>query len=680
MDSRFQCARMLIACLALLPARATVTMASEPATDLADVLASLQCEELVWVHCSMLGSAVQFGIPTEAVQHATLGFEYESLPRNVFDTLKQGSLGIEAWVGCLHDQRETRIVRRPFFGESSPITVAQAALAVLAVLVPLESADEDEIQDEAEATERLIRRARQWQQEAELLQPNERMTAWFKQANDLQRRRLLVMAIIAKHGPAYPLLEADFLARADNPDDFLLLDVSAYIRHRRTAAEEFRSRIARKLRPKVDEQKRFFLEVWQLLTRYDTIAPAIDDWVAGRIEFDKLVDLVERSVDMAWAYHSMPIEPVFVHRPIMEANLRDLIGAAHSHSQLEIRWPLLNLAESAASVLSDIILHTSELERTAAPDYQGAEWAKSIEQLRALMADRRSIPIGSQLHSPCTLAARIVLEFWGPSGGRLDPNAGEVESDWRERESGLYDRSCDSLLLEAAAEALSRPEPTDPLPFPEQRAVELAGHFVEGDAAAFRRRLELLSWQDRLLVHAHAKRNRGFAERMWPLLLQFVDYRGGSSELKLPDSFVTLWTEQLAGEELAIDTWKAMQNWMASEEREGRAWHVVGQSFPCRPGITLHVFAAEPYPQATKPEPEVPHTLEVRLFLGTRIGEARYQVVPDGVELVEADDDEQAENALPPPVELLGETRDDASSWQRYDEVLFYLRAPPGSE
>ncbi len=89
------------------------------------------------------------------------------------------------------------------------------------------------------------------------------------------------------------------------------------------------------------------LKLWPLLVKNDNLDGDIKDWLAGRIDFGTLSEIVERSVDQPWAYHSMPVEAVAVGRPIVEANLRSLVATAAREQPLEKRLPLIAIAEEA---------------------------------------------------------------------------------------------------------------------------------------------------------------------------------------------------------------------------------------------------------------------------------------------------------------------------------------------
>ena len=475
------------------PARNAAT--STASGSLATSLGMVQGDQSAWNRCCLFAFGVEVGIPEQRLKEAWPGAKLDLLPAEVLATLRQGSEGIPAWIACLKDHQPTGVVENDLFGGGSSekakkLTCHEAALSVLLTLTP-SSLLNDLPTDDDGRIEKLQTVFVDWEKLLRPLSSIERMQEWFKRAGDDQRRMFLAIVIQTQYAPAYTLLEESFLKRAVQPDGFFVLEVSAYIRHRRDAAKAFLAQIEKKIgeRP-VNEDEGFHLEMWRLLTQYGSMEPAIQDWLADRIDIDKLATLLDRSIDQPWAYHSMPIEPTAVHRAVVEVNLRSLVSAAHREHEIEKRMKLLELASHGSDLLKTVIYRTSGQERRPSPRSDSPEWKGMVEEMRELLTDSRISAGTETVVTPSEKAAKIIWHFWGP--GALDTTRRDEQPDWRTSQVGFADGSCRSLIVDGAKECFANLNGVAALPFPKEAAALLMRGFTTGNALAWRQKLSSL--------------------------------------------------------------------------------------------------------------------------------------------------------------------------------------------
>jgi hypothetical protein len=632
----------------------------------ADSLISVDGDSDLWVRRSLVALAAELGIEEQAFSNSWPGLKLDMLPANVTGALQKGADGIDDWLQCLRDQRPTRIVSTdPFTGRPAKngekLTCANAARIVLARLIP-SNRFEKRPQDDVESIGALIPVAEAWRKQLQGVAPQERLEKWFAEAGEHQRRMLLVVALQTRFDRAFPLLEQDFLSRANKQDDFLYLDVSAYVRQRRSATVEFVGRLNTKWRerPPEDEHRAFFTQLWATLGEYDSLAPAVQDWRDGRISAEKLAALLERSIDQPWAYHSVAIEPIFMHGPVVEANLKTLVAAARQEEQLEKRMILLTMGVYESQRLIEVIHRTNAAERLPRLRSDSPAVRTMVEDLRSLLNDDRLASDDSSLAecpiaTPGSKAAQIVWYLWGPNTSEIDVIFNGESRDWRGDKIDLYGSTCRTLLVPAALDFLQHPGPEPAQSFPTAEAAAVLQQFVAGSAADWRRQLEALRWDQRLMFQLQARNDAEFAARLAPRMLEFVDAHSAGLEA-LPASFERLWKDSLVGQKLDEPSWAALRNWVAAEARSNRWWCVYAEAVPCRPGISLYVSPAHLRQRQSEAFPTVQATATALDFLPLEV--EKFRIEADRLERVPIKDNPFKESlaeprAWPTPIEAI---------------------------
>ncbi len=551
-----------------------------------DALQQVKGDESSWNVCCLFAFGIQIGIPERQLMEAWPGVNWDSLPPVVLETLRKGSNGIPAWLACANDSRLTQIVENDLFGGGSSkdarrLKCSTAALRVLETLVP-SGAFKGAPDAQPALSEFLKKTFLSWEQSCHGQPANERMRQWFEQAGEAERRMFLAVVIQTRHSPAYPLLEASFLKRAANPDPFLYLEVAAYIRHRCAGVRDFYRQIATELSRHKTDSHDFdnFLQSWDLLTKYGALEDAIQEWLAGRVGLDVVAAVLGLSIDQPWAYHSMPVEATAVHRPVMEANLCALVAAAERERALDKRISLLNLANSAAELIVTVAARSRETDRQPDPRFDSPSWRPTVAQLRELITDTRLSIDRDIVTTPSERAAGVVWSIWGEMRLRGD--------DWRNEQVDFHFGSTRSLAVDIVNDLFAHPDGLTPQKFPESDAVALAKRFTTGNAVDRRKQLSAMPWDKRILFQAQAERDSELGVRVWSRMMELVEWQ--HAESNCPAGFGKLWEDQLAKKKLDETTWAALRNWILAEAKAERYWSIIGDTSPCRPGITLYVL------------------------------------------------------------------------------------------
>lgn len=631
---------------------------------LADAILAIQVDELHWIRIShALALGTEIGIPDEQLQTQLPQSKLKTLPREVVEALKQGSAAIPAWAVCVTDERPTGIHENdPFNGTSSDasrlLTCREAAIIVLSILTPAGKVKEIAGEDR---TLQVRDAALAWGRQIESLSPSDRIREWLKLSDRRDKLFLLGFIYQTGHAAAYPVLEAQFLERAKTPDAMFFLEASAYFRHRRAGAKEFLDQLIKTIPHPLQIQEireddvKFFEAMWRLLTRYGNIDSATDAWIAGQCSSDDLSELIQRSVDQPWAYHSRPVEPVEVHIPVMEDNLIGLVGAALRQDDLNRRLALLQFANEALEVLTSIRQHAHFLDD---PDNgrTSSRWLSTATALQKMLDDSREV-ISESGHSssPSIEAAKLVWTLWGPdSQTRLQDN-GQPIQDWRKMAMDNCRSHLGPVIVPAAKEVYSRPEPILPELFPENESPKLAAELFTGTAPEMREKYDNLPWRSKLLALIQLQFDTKVSPKLYPTFLSFTEWRPAHVTGD-PPPFETVWREQLMGHSLDEKAWNAMKSWLVTEARAGRHWQIIAESAPCRPGFTVIVMptAGAKYMEQT--------VLEANLT-GMYSQPERYRITAQSMEPISSeewlklieDDGEDFLNKAPKPMDALRE-------------------------
>jgi hypothetical protein len=209
--------------------------------------------------------------------------------------------------------------------------------------------------------------------------------------------------------------------------------------------------------------------------------------------------------------------------------------------------------------------------------------------------------------------------------------------------------------------------------FPAAEAARLAAQFTTGTAVEWRKTLDALPWDQRLLVQAQLNHDKELAIRFWPRLVELVDYQ--FAEPAKSPTFERLWRDKLAGHNLDGATWEALRDWVVVEAAAGRWWLVIGESSPCRPGVSLFVFPNHERRPTPSGAPEFLAELDGRHSMSVRV--ERDKITPAGLKYLPPDGNDLG---YPTPAEALARqakrtARDKHVNTHRFQ---FHMVAVPG--
>ncbi len=599
----------------------TVTGAEE---SLADALTKVSGTQQNWVRCGTFALCLSWGISEQKFKEAWPGFKPEALPPRVLAELRKGLQGLPEWRRCLKDSRPSGILEVDLFGggssdKASKLTCKQLASYVARTLIPSDVLDRDELDA--------------WEERTNKLPPQKRMEDWFKNADLAQRQMLLALTIKTRHEAAYPLLEQDFLRRTPKADAYLLLEISAYVRHRRQATAkfltQFKTEIAKhKQQPDYAEYGDNFTAMWESLVKYGSMDAGIAAWRQGQLDIKELTDLLYRSVDLPWAYHSKQIEPTSVHRPVMEANLKTLLLAAHKEKDLNRRLKLLAVARTAVSVLIEICQNTLPDEQLPPPRSDAPEWKDVITPLRELLSDNRLYPEEYWLRSTASRTAEVIWELWSRTA-KFWESSDDRDLYWLQETISSQPAWSPQAVREVALELLSQPDAMVCPKASKEEVAKLVEQLGDRSAAEWRRELDKLPWQRRLLIES-AVTNDAFRTRLLQKSLEFVELDTIDPDAKSA-ALQKLWNDQLYKKQLDAVSWAALKEWVAGEARAGRHWTLAGYSSATRPGITISLSRSTPEDEYKADTPRLVANLGAR---HTTLRPEEYHITATAIEAI----------------------------------------------
>lgn len=554
---------------------------------LADKITFVNCDESCWMRYAAFTQARQFGVPEKRLLKIWPGITKQPLPNTVKDALDRSIDASNLWIGCLSDERPTQIHRLDMLGnrakeDDDPVLVKDAASAVLAALIPIGDFVLDPDQN---ALPQFVAHSIAWKKTAVNLKGTERMELWYRRASESQRLRFLNLALQSQWQPAFPTIEEAFLKRVKQPDSFLELEVAAYCRHRRQHARSFAEEYY-KLHAGTNESFEHFRQGNRILVG-STLSEGIGMYLkSGDQGFG---GLLRYSVDRPWAYHSMQIEPVSMSQPILERQLHLLVAGAKRADDLEKRLLLIGAASGVVDTLQEVLSRASRLDSTPLGGPVNDRWAGLVGDLQILIQDHGNTKKHRHVvNTPAIQASSLIWEMWGPGTRHMDVLFGKQDYDWRRDAMDLFGGTTNVSLLEAASDILK-----GELKNAGKRDVDtgrkLTQKFGDETAGSWRSLTEQLGWEERLQLACEVRQNTEFAKRMATRNSIWLDLECHPS---VPRSLHRLWNEEIANNALDATTGSFLEDWIASESRAGRYWHLVAVSSSDAPGLSAYVFPA----------------------------------------------------------------------------------------
>ncbi len=542
-----------------------------------------------WNRMVQRAFALHVGIPEERLKAAVPGFKWHTQPVALQPLLSGDPAALPDLISLLNDRRATHMNSGL---DATHVPVSDLAQGLADLLVPSGRPPKDVIQG-----------VKEWASQSAKLQPEQRLQPWFNSASDSQRRAAFPYFLFTDHAPAWPLIEKWLLSLEDFNMSWFLS--SAYVRHRREQAAPFLAQLKQKWAP-LDEEKTE--EIWynvfvvrngrSLLVEPFTARQRMEQYLEGALTLQDLQEWAIRCIDLPWDYHSSQIEPASMHLSVLDDTLLAALQVALTTSELSGRYRLVKFAESLSSNRSDVIAHSErdELPSAANPKPGDPSQKTLTGCLRGLLADKREVADNFEIVSPAHAAAQIVWRRWGTNTRGLDTVFHGVKPDWRGLALGFPHKSR-QLAIDAALELLDDPTPMKPEPFPKTEATRLCASFTDGSTADWRKRMNALKWDQRLMIAESTRDDEVFSARLWPHMIEWMEFADAEHA---PMQARKIWKELCEGKVLNLASCTALRDWVRDEAAAGRYWTVVAESFPHEPGLTLHVIAT-PLEKRTEP-------------------------------------------------------------------------------
>lgn len=556
----------------------------------ADALVKVKVDVNQWAYFARFAQASQVGVDETRVRDVWPGVRFDALPKRVHKLLQQPVANIPDLIDCLDDGRATGIGRVDLLGnsdkETPPLTCHEAALQILFSVIPLgdfkpKSERRDEVLDE------FTSHAKLWAKEVAKLKPAQWIERWYAAASHQQRLDFMVLALELEIGEAFPLIEQQFIQRAKEPDDYFTIELWAWCRQRRHKA----AKLLKQVKPAIGPPNQMIEFFCEALVKDTSLETSIQQWLAGKLEYRELAFQISVAIDMPWRTHSMKVERTGMHRPVLENQIRTLIGAASQTGQLSKRIDLMKLAKSCASDLHEVLERSEPVYPKQVVPPNAVSMKETCQQLQKILDDNRLAFTGRLLESPASIAAEIVWEFWAPNDQEMDILFRGGKRDWR---NGVFDELfCDrAIRIQAAREILDRKKRLAPEIYPARNAAKVIDSLKGESAAEWRKQLSKLDWEQRLTLWKEAQRNNEFSQRFQTLKFQFV---GWENRTGVENSFKDVWGPSFQGVNLSVKNWERLKQWLVSETLHKRFWLIVGESHSSAPGITLYLLPDDRY-------------------------------------------------------------------------------------
>lgn len=516
----------------------------------------------------------QFGISDTQLRRAYPGFKTPELTQTLAKFAKDVPGSLNELAAALDDHRPTAITEKDWFNNKAP-ECSDLAQNLLMWLVPLRGEEASQID--------FKEQAKQWAEHTRDMSPKERVSQFLENASEQHFRLFLGFFLALGFDDAWPAIEKRFLKRAaNNPDDYLVLEISAYLRCRKTAAADFWKKLTDQA------EKKFLVRTKEiipqrngspLIVQDETLDAPIDRWLAGKDELKWVDQLAMSRIDQPWAYHSMGVEPPAAYLPNAESNLVTLLQGTLRATSPEQRQSLLRIASGHAEILNSIIGRSDREMLAPRPfptDSKAEPLTKPLHELLKGYASSNDIE-----KSNAVSAARIVWTLWGPHSAQTTIHTSEQFNDWRDPYI-----SDPEIVVGAASEILELSKPFPIQEFPADAANKLSIRFATGNAEELRTQMAQLRWDEKLMLDEQGRKDRDFAAHVWPIMLNWVSWDGAG---KVPDTFTEVWKQHCAGKDLSNTSVDALVKWLIDEARSNRYWTIEANSQVYDPGLNVQI-------------------------------------------------------------------------------------------
>lgn len=521
--------------------------------------------------CRVVAFATELGVPLETVKTKHPGFAWETLSPNLLSLLQDRSKLYAASVAMLHDKRESP-VKSDWLSGGAKMRLTDLAGSFLIYLLPTTAQEEHEQRksagdDETKILKVVEERTQRWLTATRDLKAEARVALWLQQSDDITHSSAVAVLLFLGQENLFPILEADLLERSrKEADSTLVLEVGAYLRQRRHLARPFWEKFVKSAKPSfLGEYGVFYCQRGQrsLLVEEGSVQRSLDDFIQGKETLEQSEELVFRSIDLPWDYHSLGIEPASMNVPIAWENLKVILQTAVRQSRGAVRTQLTKLAQGAQHAYFSVLGHADQTHLGAK---QPSAWTDPV--LAAVSEALSLLLREAEPDAACETAAEMAIEWTA----RLAPLYRTEFLDLRY--SGTSKPNQKSLMLELARDFLYRDESS--LQFlqasPER---SLTDAFQTGTAADWDKQLAALPWSRRIMFSHAIPTDREFAKRLWLRMRQWVAWE---CEGAPPTGFAEGWKKHCVNASLDLAQLTFLREFVQQEAERGKFWQLTVRS------------------------------------------------------------------------------------------------------
>ena len=558
-----------------------------------------------WQVCLEIAIATEFGIPVETVKAQEPGFSWADLSPNLLGILQDRPKLYSNLMLLLNNNDETHHVSQGMFSPSNRLTIGDLAASMLFWITPetqTECETERKSVDTPKIMDELQKKAGKWLKETAKLTPEMRVKTWLSTAYNISHSKGISLLLFLRDARFYKVIEENFLERCKQSEDpTLVLEIAAYLRQRRAAAKSFWEEFAASTdMAHSGEMGTYYCQRADrsLLVESNSLEKALQDYLNEReaAVFD-VEEIVMRSVDMYWDYHSLGIEPPSMNVPEAWENFLAILKCAVRQPAGKLRVGVFHMTASALSTYSSV-LNNSTPEHFRAP--QPSTWNDPV--LAEVRESLKRILQGEFSADEQRIAASICVQL-------TIPMAPEYKEEWHNLAFGN-----DAPSVAPARDILYR-EPEVLTRLKLKPSNSLFDQFQGVTSTEWEQKFDALTW-DRKWMFSHGfEVDAAFAKRVWELMRRWEDWK---CEDTAPLGFVEGWKKHFAHRSLGLDQLWFLRELLQNEAENGRFWEVSASSFGIRPPFGLILKIVPQSPKQNGPE-NVPTTSKAYVRINLKI-------------------------------------------------------------
>jgi hypothetical protein len=151
----------------------------------------------------------------------------------------------------------------------------------------------------------------------------------------------------------------------------------------------------------------------------------------------------------------------------------------------------------------------------------------------------------------------------------------------------------DDILCAMASEIVQTRSILIPEVYPATDAKELVARLKSESAKQWRMQISAFSWRQKLMVIQEARREKGFAARLEPCILEWIEWKSIRENDGKSANFSAIWNTLAEQCRLTREGLDTIRDWLLLESKNDRYWSVAIISRPVDPGLGILLSANE---------------------------------------------------------------------------------------